>query len=56
MGGVIGAALRLLPRYREDLISTPFYTHEPVSQTVSALMFVGLCLYVWFGSLKKERA
>jgi putative OPT family oligopeptide transporter len=56
IGGVIGAALRLLPKYREDLISTPFYANEPVSQSVSALMFVALCLYVWFGSLKKERA
>jgi putative OPT family oligopeptide transporter len=54
LGGVIGAALRLLPKYREDLISTPFYANEPVSQSVSALMFVALCLYMWFGSLKKE--
>ena len=48
LGGVFGAALRLLPKYREDLISTPFYANEPVSQTVSALLFIGLCLYVWF--------
>ena len=26
-----------------------------VSQTVSALLFVGLCLYVWFGSVRKTR-
>ena len=56
LGGVFGAALRLLPKYREDLISTPFYANEPVSQFVSTLMFVALCLYVWFGSLKKEKA
>jgi len=56
LGGVIGAALRLLPRYREDLVTTPFYANEPVSQTVSAVMFLGLCLYLWFGSLKKEKA
>jgi len=56
LGGVFGAALRLLPWYRENLISTPFYANEPVSQTVSALLFIGLCLYVWFGSLKKEKA
>ena len=55
LGGVFGAALRLLPRYREDLIYTPFYANEPVSQTVSVVLFVGLCLYVWFGSLRKEK-
>jgi hypothetical protein len=27
-----------------------------VSQSVSALLFIGLCLYVWFGSLKKVSA
>lgn len=53
LGGVLGAALRLIPGYREDLIKTPFYSNEPVSQSVSALLFVGLCLYVWFGSLRK---
>jgi putative OPT family oligopeptide transporter len=55
IGGVIGAALRLLPRYREDLIKTPFYSNEPVSQTVSLILFVGLCLYVWFGTLKRGK-
>jgi putative OPT family oligopeptide transporter len=55
LGGVFGAALRLLPRYREDLVKTPFYANEPVSQSVSGLLFLGLCLYVWFGSLKKDK-
>ena len=55
LGGVLGAALRLIPGFREDLIRTPFYSYDPVSQSVSALLFVGLCLYVWFGSLRKER-
>jgi len=55
LGGVIGAALRLVPNYREDLIKTPFYSNEPISQTVSALLFIGLCLYVWFGSLQKAK-
>jgi len=55
LGGVLGAALRLIPRYREDLIRTPFYSNEPVSQTVSAVLFLGLCLYVWFGSMKREK-
>jgi len=55
LGGVLGAALRLIPGYREDLIKTPFYSDDPVSQSISALLFVGLCLYVWFGSLKREK-
>jgi hypothetical protein len=53
LGGVIGAALRVLPHFREEWIQTPFYENMPVSQSVSALVFVGLCLYVWFSSLKK---
>jgi uncharacterized membrane protein YpjA len=52
---VLGASLRLFPWYRENLIQTPFYSFDPVSQSVSALLFFGLCLYVWFGSLKKEK-
>jgi len=55
LGGVVGAALRLLPSFREDLIQTPFYSIDPISQSVSALLFICLCLYVWFGSLKKEK-
>ncbi|MGZ7030094.1 MAG: hypothetical protein ACXVG9_12270, partial [Terriglobales bacterium] len=55
LGGVFGAALRLLPGYREDLIHTPFYAHDGISQTVSAALFVALCLYVWFGSLRRGK-
>jgi putative OPT family oligopeptide transporter len=54
LGGVFGAALRLVPGYRDDLIRTPFFADEPVSQTVSAVLFVGLCLYVWFRSLRSR--
>jgi uncharacterized oligopeptide transporter (OPT) family protein len=50
LGGVLGAALRLLPWYAEDRIKTPFYDDIPVSQTVSAVMFVGLCVYLWWQS------
>jgi putative OPT family oligopeptide transporter len=55
LGGVFGAALRLFPWYREDLIKTPWYTNEPVSQMVSAALFIALCVYVWFGSLHKPK-
>ena len=55
LGGVFGAALRLMPSFHEDWIQTPFYDNEPISQTVSALLFIGLCLYVWFSSLRKVK-
>ncbi|MGA3160143.1 MAG: oligopeptide transporter, OPT family [Terracidiphilus sp.] len=55
LGGVFGAALHLFPWYREDLITTPFYMNDPVSQSVSVLLFVGICLYVWIYSVKKEK-
>jgi uncharacterized oligopeptide transporter (OPT) family protein len=50
LGGVIGAACRLIPGYKEEWVQTPFYTHDAVSQTVSAALFVGLCAYVWWRS------
>ncbi len=56
LGGVIGAALRVLPHFKEEWIRTPFYANEPMSQSVSALLFVGLCLYVWFSSLRNPRS
>ncbi|HYQ81884.1 MAG TPA: OPT/YSL family transporter, partial [Anaeromyxobacteraceae bacterium] len=56
LGGVLGAGLRLVPGFSEDLLKTPFYDHDAVSQTVSALGFIGLCAYLWLGSVRKERA
>ena len=56
LGGVLGAAFRLIPGYREDLFKTPFYSNDALSQIISTLMFVGLCLYVWFASLRKVSA
>ena len=41
LGGVFGAALRLLPGYTEDWVRSPFYGNVAVSQSVSALLFVG---------------
>jgi putative OPT family oligopeptide transporter len=55
LGGVFGAALRLFPGYREELIRTPFYGNDAISQIVSAIFFLGLCGYVWFGTLKKGK-
>jgi putative OPT family oligopeptide transporter len=55
LGGVFGAALRLFPWYREDRIRTPFYGNDAVSQSVSVLLFAGLCAYLWFNSTRKVR-
>jgi putative OPT family oligopeptide transporter len=55
LGGVLGAGLRLVPGFREDLLKTPFYDLDPVSQTVSALAFTGLCVYLWIGSVRRRR-
>jgi hypothetical protein len=53
LGGVLGAALRLLPWYAEDRIKTPFYDIEFVSQMVSIVLFAGLCAYLWIDSTRK---
>jgi len=55
IGGMLGAALRSLPKFSEDWIRTPFYSNDSVSQSISVLLFVCLCLYVWFYSVKKEK-
>ncbi|MGD0580673.1 MAG: oligopeptide transporter, OPT family [Bryobacteraceae bacterium] len=54
LGGVFGAACRLIPRFSEDWIKTPFYGNEMISQSVSALLFVGLCAYLWWRSLRHK--
>ena len=38
--------------YSEDWIRTPFYGNEVASQLISAALFVGLCVYLWYGSLR----
>jgi putative OPT family oligopeptide transporter len=53
LGGVLGAACRLIPGFTEDWIKTPFYANEPVSQFTSAALFVCLCAYLWYGSLHR---
>ena len=56
LGGVFGAALRLFPWYAEDNIKTPFYDNDAVSQIVSLVLFIGLCIYLWVDSTKKVEA
>jgi putative OPT family oligopeptide transporter len=55
LGGVFGAALRLIPGYAEDKLKTPFFDNEMVSQSISALLFAGLCLYLWFNSVRRVK-
>jgi len=52
LGGVIGAACRLIPKYSEDWLKSPFYANEMVSQLISAILFVCFCAYLWYGSLR----
>ena len=54
LGGVLGAALRLVQGYTESWIKTPFYGHEITSQLISAVLFTSLCVYVWRRSLSNK--
>jgi putative OPT family oligopeptide transporter len=56
LGGVFGAACRLIQGYSEDWIRTPFYGNDVVSQMISAALFVALCVYLWFGSLRHKES
>jgi uncharacterized oligopeptide transporter (OPT) family protein len=53
LGGVFGAALRLFPWYAEEKIKTPFYDNNTVSQMVSIVLFLALCIYLWIDSTRK---
>jgi len=56
LGGVIGAGLRVLPHFQEEWIQTPFYDNMPVSQTLSALGFIALCVYTYVVSMRKPKS
>ncbi len=55
LGGVLGAALHLFKWYREDLVTTSFYSNDSIAQIVSAVLMLALCYYVWSTSAKKEK-
>jgi putative OPT family oligopeptide transporter len=55
-GRLISTVLHKLPEFRESLVKTPFFNNDPVSQIVSLVFFLGLCVYVWLGALSKKRA
>ncbi len=54
LGGVLGAAFRLLPKFSEDWVKTPFYDNEVISQVISTVFFVGLCAYLWWRSVRHK--
>jgi putative OPT family oligopeptide transporter len=57
LGGMLGAALRLVPWYTEDKIKSPFFDNDPVSQSVSLGLFCAVCVYLWLVSTRtKKRA
>jgi len=53
LGGVFGAALRLIPGFSEDWIKLPFYDLDTISQVVSIVGFLGLVAYIWLGANRK---
>jgi putative OPT family oligopeptide transporter len=53
LGGVFGAALRLIPGFTEDWVKTPFYDLDTISQFVSIVGFAGLIAYTWLGANRK---
>jgi hypothetical protein len=50
LGGVIGAAMRLIPGYAEDNIKSPFFDNAAVSQIVSTVGFLGFVAYTWWAA------
>lgn len=56
LGGVIGAAMRLIPGYTEEWIKTPWYDNDAVSQIISGTLFIALCIYLWVDSTRRVRS
>ena len=61
LGGMLGAALRLIPGFSEErfpilgfTMKTPFYDNDPVSQTVSIVLFLAVCGYLWWDTMRAK--
>ncbi len=44
-----------VPLVRRGPVKTPFYDNAMASQLVSAALFVALCCYLWFGSVRRAK-
>ncbi len=55
LGGVIGAAMRLIPGYAEDNIKTPFFDNAAISQLVSTVGFLGFVWYTWWAAQRTPK-
>jgi putative OPT family oligopeptide transporter len=53
LGGVFGAALRLFPWYKEELVRSPWYDSTVTTNVVSLVGFIGLCVYLWVDATRK---
>ncbi|MGE5124754.1 MAG: OPT/YSL family transporter, partial [Betaproteobacteria bacterium] len=56
LGGVLGASFRLIPGFSEGWLTSPIYGEPALSQSFAALLFVGLCVYLWKASLRHSAA
>lgn len=58
IGGVFGAALRLFDWYDKGVdkanLRSVWYDNQMVSETISIVLFVSLCLYIWIDSTRKR--
>ncbi len=58
LGGVLGAAMRLLPWYHQKIEverwRSWFFDNDTVSSLVSIVLFLGLCIYLWVDSTRKS--
>ena len=57
LGGVFGASLRLFPWYHQTIevqrLRSLFFDNDTISQLVSIVLFLGLCIYLWVDSNRK---
>jgi putative OPT family oligopeptide transporter len=42
-----------IPAFSEEWIRTPFFTNDPVSQTVSIVLFAVVCVYLWWDTTRR---
>ena len=59
LGGVLGASLRLFPWYKPTFevqrLRTVFYDNQTISELVSIVLFLSLCIYLWIDANRRVR-